>query len=49
MDKMAREVAGTAERLECARKSLLNCRHEYNAALTALRKAWDERMGRKNG
>lgn len=49
MDKMAREVAVTATRLECARELLLDCRREYNAALTLLRKEWDERMGRKNG
>jgi hypothetical protein len=49
MDKLAREVAVTAKRLECARELLLDCRHEYNTSLALLRKAWDERMDRKNG
>ena len=47
MDKLARNAALAAKRLECARELLSQTRYEYNEALRLLCKAWDERIGRR--
>jgi hypothetical protein len=48
MDKLARNAAIAAKRLENARELLSEMRHAHNEAMRLLCQAWDARMGRRN-